>query len=117
MKSSLKHVLPEEISEEAERLILERIKGKMRGGVGLFVAAVRALEKKYGPEVREVVRDALLTKKARPADQGAARNLKHPWPDMGVNQSLTLSSLADGGNGASSALYRTQAARTEGQER
>ena len=66
MKTTLRNVLPEEISEEAEQIILDKIRTKMSGGIRMFVTAMRALEAKYGPEVKEVVREAFLTKDPRP---------------------------------------------------
>lgn len=51
MKSSLKHILHEEISDKAEAIILEKMQTKMRVSCGMLVKVVRALEGKFGKEV------------------------------------------------------------------
>ena len=57
MPGSLNDILPEPISEENERILLELIKNKLRGALGMSVRLLHAMEGRFGPEAREVVRD------------------------------------------------------------
>ena len=66
MKTSLQNVLPQELSDESEEIILNKIRAKMSGPIRMFVTAMRALEERFGPEVRDVVREAMHAKKPRP---------------------------------------------------
>ena len=56
MRGSLNEILPEPISEENEKVLLEHIKRKMKGACGLAVQVLRAMEERFGPEAREVIR-------------------------------------------------------------
>ncbi len=57
MPGSLNDILPEPISEENERILLDLLKQKMKGAAGLAVQLLHAMEERFGPEAREVVRD------------------------------------------------------------
>lgn len=57
MSGSLNDVLPEPISEENERILLALLKRKMKGASGMAVRLLHAMEERFGPEAREVVRD------------------------------------------------------------
>ncbi|NQU10212.1 L-2-amino-thiazoline-4-carboxylic acid hydrolase [bacterium] len=71
MPGSLNDVLPEPISAENERVLLELMKGKMKGAAGLAVRLLHAMEERFGPAAREVVLDL------------AARRQIAPRPDAG----------------------------------
>ena len=60
MRSTLALVLPEEISEECEAIILDKIKSKMRSACSMVVRIVRAFQDRYGDEAAEIARQALL---------------------------------------------------------
>ena len=71
MPGSLNGILPEPISEENEEIILELLKRKMKGGAGLAVRLLHAMEERFGPEVREVMRDMVENREPTPrADAG-----------------------------------------------
>jgi hypothetical protein len=57
MPGSLNDILPEPISEENEKILLDLLKRKMKGAAGLAVRLLHAMEERFGPEAREVVRD------------------------------------------------------------
>ena len=57
MAGSLNDILPEPISEENERILLDLLKRKMKGASGMAVRLLHAMEERFGPEAREVVRD------------------------------------------------------------
>lgn len=57
MGGSLNDILPEPITDEQEEIILELLKRKMTSGAGLAVRLLRAMEKRFGPEAREVVKE------------------------------------------------------------
>jgi len=73
MRSSLKRVLPAEIDEEVEAVILRIIRAKMMNSCRLLVRAVRALEKEFGADrVHKVVREALHKVAPRGSDEVGA---------------------------------------------
>lgn len=57
MAGSLNDILPEPISEENERVLRELLKRKMKGASSMAVQLLHAMEERFGPEAREVVRD------------------------------------------------------------
>ena len=57
MPGSLNDILPEPISEENERILLELMKRKIKGAAGLGVQLLHAMEDRFGPEARQVVAD------------------------------------------------------------
>ena len=57
MSGSLNDILPEPISEENERIILDMLKRKMKGAANMGVRLLHAMEERFGPEVREVLRE------------------------------------------------------------
>ena len=69
MRSSLALVLPEEIAEEAEAVILEKMKTKAHTGCSIAVRILRALQAHYGPEATEVAHKGFRTKKPRPVSE------------------------------------------------
>ncbi len=75
MSGSLNDILPEPISEENERLLLDLLKRKMKGSAGLGVRLLHAMEERFGPEAREVVSD--MAKNLQPT----------PRPDTGDPES------------------------------
>ena len=66
MPGSLNDVLPEPISEENERILLDLIKQKMKGAAGMGVMLLHAMEERFGPEAREVVRDMARQRQFEP---------------------------------------------------
>ena len=71
MPGSLNDILPEPISEENEKILLDMLKRKMKGAAGLAVRLLHAMEERFGPEAREVVREMAEHRKPTPrADVG-----------------------------------------------
>jgi hypothetical protein len=67
MAGSISEILPQALSEESERIIEEHIKLKMRGVAGLTVALLHAMEERFGPEAREVVREMAERRTVEPS--------------------------------------------------
>lgn len=59
MPGSLNDILPEPISEENERVLLDLLKRKMKSASGMAVRLLHAMEERFGPQAREVVRDMI----------------------------------------------------------
>ena len=59
MPGSLNNILHEPISEENERIILDVLKRKMKGAAELGVRLLHAMEIRFGPEAREVIREMI----------------------------------------------------------
>jgi hypothetical protein len=59
MPGSLNDILQEPISEENERIILDVLKRKMKGAAKLSVRLLHAMEERFGPEAREVIREMI----------------------------------------------------------
>ena len=57
MAGSLNDILPEPISEENERVLLDLLKRKMKSASGMAVRLLHAMEERFGPAAREVVHD------------------------------------------------------------
>lgn len=71
MTGSLNDILPERISEENERILLDLIKRKMKGAASMSVRLLRAMEKRFGREAREVVKEMSENLSPKPrADAG-----------------------------------------------
>lgn len=66
MGGSLNDILPESISEESEQIILDLLKRKMKGAAGMAVRLLHAMEKRFGPEAREVIKDMIAEQQPRP---------------------------------------------------
>jgi len=66
MPGSLNDILPEPISEENEQVLLDLLKRKIKGAVSLTVQLLHAMEARFGPEAREVVRDMIRDRKPVP---------------------------------------------------
>jgi len=66
MPGSLNDILPQPISEENEKILLDLLKRKMKGAAGLAVLLLHAMEERFGPEAREVVRDLARNRKPTP---------------------------------------------------
>ena len=66
MPGSLNDILPEPISEENERVLLDLLKRKMKGAAGFSVQLLNAMEERFGPEAREVVRDMAQQRRLTP---------------------------------------------------
>jgi hypothetical protein len=57
MSGSLNDILPEPISEANEKVIMDLLKRKMTVSIEIAVQLLHAMEARFGPEVREVVRE------------------------------------------------------------
>ena len=57
MPGSLNDILPEPISPESEAVLLDLLKRKMTVCLDLAVDLLRAMERRFGPEAREVFRE------------------------------------------------------------
>jgi hypothetical protein len=57
MTGSLNDILPEPVSEQNEKVIMDLLKRKMSASCGLAVQLLHAMEKRFGPAAREVVRE------------------------------------------------------------
>ena len=66
MPGSLNDILPEPISEADEKVLLDHLKRKMKGGCGLAVRLLHAMEERFGPDARQVVRDMARNRKPSP---------------------------------------------------
>jgi len=60
MPGGLNDILPEPISEENEKVLMELLKRKMKSASRVSVELLRAMEERFGPEAREVVRDMVF---------------------------------------------------------
>ncbi len=70
MQGRLNEILPEPISDEAEKIILELIKRKMAGGAMLAVTLLHAMEEKFGPEARKVMKEMIFSRQPNPDPAG-----------------------------------------------
>jgi hypothetical protein len=68
MPGSLNDILPEPLSEESEEILLEHMKRKMKGAAGLSVRLLQAMEARFGPAAREVVRDMVRDLRPTPRE-------------------------------------------------
>ncbi len=68
MPGSLNDLLPEPLSEESEAILDEVIKRKVRSAAGLAVNLLHAMEERFGPEAREVVREMAQNRRFPAAD-------------------------------------------------
>ena len=66
MPGSLNDILPDPISQENEEILLDLIVRKMRGAAGLAVLLLHAMEERFGPEAREVVRELARNREVPP---------------------------------------------------
>jgi hypothetical protein len=70
MEGRLNDILPEPISEESEKIILELIKRKMAGGVRLAIHLLQAMEERFGIEARRVMKEMIDGRKPGPNPTG-----------------------------------------------
>lgn len=61
MPVGLNELLPDPISEANERVVVELVKRKMKTAAAVGVRLLHAMEARFGPEAREVVRALLQT--------------------------------------------------------
>ena len=66
MTGSLNDILPEPISEENEKALLDHLKRKMKSAAQLTVQLLHEMEAHFGPEAREVVRSMARNLKPTP---------------------------------------------------
>lgn len=77
MAGGLNDILPEPISEQNEKVIMDLLKRKMSASCGLAVQLLHAMEKRFGPAAREVVREMAKNQTYPPRE-----NQKTPEQDM-----------------------------------
>lgn len=75
MHGSLNEVLSRPLTPEDEKILEAKIRTKMAGGIRLFVKAVRFLEREYGKEAVEKLKQEIL-REVRPSAQRAAKDRK-----------------------------------------
>ena len=73
MPGCLNGNLPQPISDETEKVFQDLLKQKVKTAAGVGVALLHAMEERFGPEAREVVRDM-----ARHRAQGATASRPDP---------------------------------------
>jgi len=66
MVGSLNDMLPHPISAENEKILLDMLKQKMKGAAALGVQLLHAMEQRFGPQAREVVRDMARSHRPTP---------------------------------------------------
>jgi len=66
MHGSLNEILPDPISAEDERILLEMLRRKLTGPAALAVELLHAMEEHFGPEAREVMRRMVATRTFKP---------------------------------------------------
>ena len=66
MHGSLNEILSEPISEQNEKVLLELFKEKLQGAVGFAVSLLHAMEKRFGSEARQVVREMIDRRDIKP---------------------------------------------------
>ncbi|MBM4047180.1 MAG: hypothetical protein FJ279_18915 [Planctomycetes bacterium] len=78
MTGRLNDILPQPISKESEEIILDLLKRKMKGAAGFTVRLLRAMEERFGPAAREVVKDMAAKRpvKPRPDPGGPQKDLR-----------------------------------------
>ena len=69
MCGSLNEILPEPIGPETEEIIREMLKRKMKGAASMFIAAMRAMEERFGPEALQVARGLFGNVTTRPEEE------------------------------------------------
>ncbi len=69
MPGSLNDILPQPISEENEQVILDMLKRKMTVSLDLTVQLLNAMEKRFGPEAREVVQQMAKEQEFPPEEE------------------------------------------------
>ncbi len=70
-------MLPEPISEDNEKVLLELLKRKMKSASRVSVELLRAMEERFGPEAREVARDMIFGQRPAPRQQ-----MRRPEEDL-----------------------------------
>jgi len=69
MRGSLNDILPEPIGPEAEEIIRDLLKQKLKGAASRFVTVMRAMEEHFGPEAVDVARGLFGDVIPRPEEQ------------------------------------------------
>jgi hypothetical protein len=83
MPGSLNDVLPEQISEETEKIILDLLKRKLTSIAKLAVDLLHAVEERFGPEVRSVVKEMAEAQEFEPrSEAGEPRDDLRGFCDM-----------------------------------
>lgn len=68
MEGNFSSILPDSLSEESERILRKQLEDKLTGALQLSLDIVNAMEAKFGPEAREVVRDMIHNKEFAPRE-------------------------------------------------
>jgi hypothetical protein len=69
MDGSLNDILPEPVSAENERVLLDLLRRKMMVSLDLAVDVLHAMEARFGPEARDVIRDMARQQEFDPRDE------------------------------------------------
>jgi len=69
MAGSINDILPQPISQENEDVIQDLLKRKMAVSLDLAVELLHAMEKRFGPEVREVLQQMAIEQEFPPEDE------------------------------------------------
>ena len=67
MPGSLSDILPQPLDEQSEEILNDLLKRKVTSAAGLAVDLLHAMEERFGPEAREVVRDMTQRRRFRRA--------------------------------------------------
>ena len=68
MPGGLNDILQEPISSEDEEILLDLLQRKLSGAAGLAVRLLHAMEDRFGPEAREVLRELINQPDRAPRD-------------------------------------------------
>ena len=66
MQGSLNEILAEPISKENEEILLKHLKAKMTSAARVAVRLLHAMEKHFGPEARDVIKEMIADLKSEP---------------------------------------------------
>jgi len=69
MYGSLNDILPDPISEEDENILLDLLERKMMVAADIAVQLLRAMEVRFGPDAREVIKDITKSQEFSPREK------------------------------------------------
>jgi len=77
MTGSLNDILPDPISARDEEILVEQLKAKLKVAAGVMVELLHAMERRFGPEAREVLREM-----AEPGEVSPRPDAGDPYQDL-----------------------------------